>query len=152
MNFNNINKNKLKFFKKEVNDAFFKVKLPSNKKFGYFFSIIFLLIAVYFYIKEINNLSNIFSFLGIIFFLISLIKSEILLPLNKLWMNIGYLLGNFVNPIVLGVIFFLMFVPIAISMRIFRRDELSLKFKDKISYWKKRENSNFEIDSFKQQF
>jgi len=126
--------------------------LPSNKKFGYFFSIIFLLIAVYFYIKEINNLSNIFSFLGIIFFLISLIKSEILLPLNKLWMNIGYLLGNFVNPIVLGVIFFLMFVPIAISMRIFRRDELSLKFKDKISYWKKRENSNFEIDSFKQQF
>jgi hypothetical protein len=81
-----------------------------------------------------------------------LIKSEILLPLNKLWMNIGYLLGNFVNPIVLGIIFFLMFVPIAISMRIFRRDELSLKFKDKISYWKKRENSNFEIDSFKQQF
>jgi hypothetical protein len=126
--------------------------LPSNKKFGYFFSIIFLLIAVYFYIKEINNLSNIFSFLGIIFFIISLIKSEILLPLNKLWMNIGYLLGNFVNPIVLGIIFFLMFVPIAISMRIFRRDELSLKFKDKISYWKKRENSNFEIDSFKQQF
>lgn len=126
--------------------------LPSNKKFGYFFSIIFLLIAVYFYIREIDNLSNIFSFLGIIFFIISLIKSEILLPLNKLWMNIGYLLGNFVNPIVLGIIFFLMFVPIAISMRIFRRDELSLKFKDKISYWKKRENSNFEIDSFKQQF
>ena len=48
MNLNNINKNKTKFFKKEVNDAFFKVKLPSNKKFCYFFFTVFALATFYF--------------------------------------------------------------------------------------------------------
>lgn len=48
MNLNNINKNKTKFFKKEVNDAFFKVKLPSNKKFVYFSGTFFALVTFYF--------------------------------------------------------------------------------------------------------
>ena len=69
------------------------------------------------------------------FFLVTLIKSDALLPLNKLWMRFGVLLGIIVSPIVLGIIFFGMFTPIAILIRFSGRDELHLKFTQKGSHW-----------------
>jgi hypothetical protein len=66
-------------------------------------------------------------------------------------MRLGHLIGMFVSPIVLGFIFFGIFTPIGIIMRIFGRDELGLKFQKKRSYWIKRETV-FEFNSFKNQF
>ena len=69
----------------------------------------------------------IFSLIAVILLLIALIKPDLLLPLNKLWMRFGLLLGSFVNPLVLGIIFFGLFTPIAFLMRIMGRDELKIK-------------------------
>ncbi|MDA9816626.1 hypothetical protein N9C42_00560 [Alphaproteobacteria bacterium] len=56
-----------------------------------------------------------------------------------------------INPIILGIIFFGLFTPTGLIIRLFKRDELNLRFVNKSSYWKLR-NDKLKIDSFKNQF
>ena len=128
-----------------------KVELPSNRKFGFFFTGVFLVIAVWFWYNDSVTAASTFAGLMSVFLLITLVKVDVLLPLNKLWMSFGLLLGMIVSPIVLGFIFFLIFTPIAFVMRVFRRDELRLRFRNKSSHWIKREAPT-KSDSFKHQF
>ena len=130
---------------------FSEVELPSNKKFGFFFTLVFALVAGYFYVSESWTLAYPFSAAVVIFFAVTIVKADILLPLNKLWMRFGLLLGMIVSPIVLGVIFFGLFTPVAFLMRISGRDELRLKFKNKASHWISR-SEPIQADSFKHQF
>ena len=129
----------------------FKTELPSNRKFGFFFTAVFLVASAYLHVKTNTTGFYTFGVLAVICLLVTIIKAELLLPLNKLWMRLGHLIGMFVSPIVLGFIFFGIFTPIGIIMRIFGRDELGLKFQKKRSYWIKRETV-FEFNSFKNQF
>ena len=65
-------------------------------------------------------------------------NSSILYPLNKIWFKFGILLGKFVSPIVLGIIFFFVVTPIGILMKILGKDLLNLKNNNENSYWIKR--------------
>ncbi len=128
-----------------------KIQLPSNHKFGFFFTLIFFIFSIYFYFQNINYALYAFMALGIIFLLNTLIKAEILKPLNRMWMFLGMSLGIIVSPIIMGIIFFLIFTPIGVLMRIFGRDELHLQQKHKSSYWINRED-NDQPNSLKFQF
>ena len=128
-----------------------ELKLPSNKKFGFFFSVIFLLISSYYlYLNEII-IALILGFISVLFFFVSLLKAGLLLPLNIVWMKFGILLGKLISPIVLGTIFFFMFTPVAVIMRFIGRDELRLRLNFQDSYWIKRKSS-INKASFKRQF
>ena len=128
-----------------------KIELPSNRRFGFFFAFIFALAATYWFYSENLTWAYTFFLTSFVFLIISLLKSEALLPLNKLWMRFGLLLGMIISPIVLGIIFFGLFTPIAILMHLIGRDELRLKFTKKTSYWISR-NESIQSESFKQQF
>ncbi len=134
-----------------MNMKFSEIELPSNRKFGIFFTFVFALAAAYFYNSDIMTWAYLFSATSLIFLVITLVKDELLLPLNKLWMRFGLLLGIIVSPIVLGVIFFGLFTPIATLMRLSGRDELKLKFARKASHWTSR-SEPIKSDSFKNQF
>ena len=111
-----------------------EVKLSSNKSFGIVFFIVFLLIGVYPLLKgsDLRIWSLIISF---IFLVLGLINSKILTPLNRLWFKFGLLLGKFISPIIMGIIFFIVVTPIGIIMRLFKKDLLNLKFNKKETYW-----------------
>ena len=128
-----------------------QIQLPSNKSFGYFFTFLFGLVAAYFYYSVYVTWTYVFIASSLIFLLITIIKSDTLLPLNKLWMRFGILLGRIVSPIILGIIFFGLFTPIAMLMRLIGRDELRLKFAQKQSHWITRRES-IRAESFKHQF
>ena len=130
---------------------FSDIELPSNRKFGFFFTFVFVVITAYFYYSGNVTWAYVFSAAAIIFLLVTLIKSDALLPLNKLWMRFGILLGMIVSPIVLGIIFFVLFTPIAFFMRLSGRDELRLKFAQRSSHWISR-REQIKSESFKQQF
>jgi len=66
-------------------------------------------------------------------------------------MRFGILLGRIVSPIVLGIIFFGLFTPIAILMRLIGRDELRLKYTQRQTHWIPRSES-IKAESFKHQF
>ncbi|MDC3141648.1 SxtJ family membrane protein [Alphaproteobacteria bacterium] len=128
-----------------------ELELPSNRKFGFFFAFIFAIAAAYFYYSANQIWVYVFIAKASIFVLITLTKSDILLPLNKLWMRFGLLLGRLISPIVLGIILFGLFTPIAMLMRLSGRDELRLKFLRKSSHWISR-SEPIKSESFKRQF
>ena len=130
---------------------FSEVELPSNRKFGFFFTFVSALAAIYFYYSANVTWTYVFIAAALAFLLVTLTKSDALLPLNKLWMRFGFLLGMIVSPIVLGFIFFGLFTPIALLMRISGRDELRLKFNEKASHWISR-GEPINSESFKNQF
>ena len=127
------------------------IELPSNSKFGFFFTFIFAVVTAYFFTVENLKWAYVFIATALLFLLITLVNDKILLPLNKLWMRFGLLLGIIVSPIVLGVIFFGLFTPIAMLMRLSGRDELRLKFAQKASHWILR-GEPIKSESFKNQF
>lgn len=127
------------------------IELPSNRKFGYFFTLIFFIVSTYFYFKDNYIIFYISGIISIALLLITSFKANILEPLNKIWMKFGLMLGKVISPIVMGSIFFLIFSPVGILMRLFGRDELLLRFKNKNSYWTKR-NEGTLSNSFRSQF
>ena len=128
-----------------------EMELPSNRKFGFFFTFVCALTATYFYYSANVTWTYVFFAAALAFLLVTLTKSDALLPLNKLWMRFGLLLSMIVSPIVLGVIFFGLFTPYALIMRIFGRDELRLKIKKVETHWKSRSQTMPQTD-FTQQF
>ena len=128
-----------------------KIELPSNKKIGIFFTIVFLIVTSYFFLSDRILISYVFFVFSAILLLITFINEHALLPLNKLWMRFGHLIGTIISPIVLGVIFFGIFTPYSLLMRLFGRDELKLKLVKSGSYWKLRIQS-MPLTNFRKQF
>ena len=131
---------------------FSDIELPSNRRFGLFFSAVFALAAGYFWYKDNTTLLSVFGALMGVTLLTALILPGLLLPFNKLWMGLGYVIGRIVSPIVLGVIFFILMTPMGVIQRLLGRDELRLKPQDQASHWKVRDPAGPEPQSFKQQF
>ena len=111
-----------------------EVKLSSNRSFGVVFFIVFLLIGLYPILKG-NDLRIWSLIISFIFLALGLINSRTLTPLNRLWFKFGLLLGKFISPIIMGIIFFIVVTPIGIIMRLFKKDLLNLKFNKKETYW-----------------
>lgn len=53
------------------------------------------------------------------------------------WFKLGDALGFVVSKVVLGIVFYILLVPIALVYRLFNKDALSLIYQDK-SLWNKR--------------
>jgi hypothetical protein len=127
------------------------IVLPSYSQFGFFFTIFFLILAGYFYINGSFSLVIAFSITALIFIVITFFRAPYLLPLNKIWMSFGLLLGMIISPILLGIIFFGLISPIALLMRFFGRDEFLLKFQPTSRPWISRAEP-IPSDSFKNPF
>ena len=124
------------------------IKLPSEKSFGIIFSIIFFLL--YFFIFKNLYIKYIFLSLSFIFVVTSFIKPSLLKYLNKIWFRFGILLGNIISPIIMGLIFILVFLPISILLKIFKNDFMGVKINRNINtYWK---TKSIENNSMKNQF
>ena len=111
-----------------------EIKISSNRSFGIVFFIVFLLIALYPLLKG-NDLRIWSLIISFIFLVLGLINSKILTPLNRLWFKFGLLLGRFISPIIMGIIFFVVVTPIGIIMRLLKKDLLNLKYNKKETYW-----------------
>ena len=81
-------------------------------------------------------------FLSLIFLILGLLNSKLLTPLNRLWLRFGIILGTFISPIIMGLVFFMVVTPTGIFMRFFGKDSLRLKMSKNIdSYWLNREKT-----------
>lgn len=127
------------------------IKLPSDLKFGIFFAFVFTALSFGSYYKEKVIFTSFFSTLAFVFFIISLIRPPLLHPLNRLWMKFGFLLNKIVSPIIMAILFFGLFSPIAILMKLAGRDELQLKKSKNNTFWKRREPVDYS-GYFKNQF
>tara|TARA_Y100001954_G_C15707973_1_gene551413 strand:+ start:728 stop:1114 length:387 start_codon:yes stop_codon:yes gene_type:complete len=122
------------------------IKLPSNRNFGIVFAIVFLIISLWPLLSQ-NEIRFWSLIISIIFLSLGLINSKLLLPLNKIWFKFGIFLGNFIAPIVMGVIYFFVVTPTGLIMKMLGKDLLNLKKSNKDSYWIKKDNSNSSLNN-----
>jgi hypothetical protein len=135
------------------NDDYRKdIKLPSDRAFGIFFSLVFGILSVYAGYREWNNLALLLIPVSLSFFAIAVFCDTKLHFLNLMWVRVGILIGKVTNPIILGIVFFGLFTPLSLFFQLRGRDELILRKGPKSSYWKFREPPRPYIDSFKDMF
>ena len=75
------------------------------------------------------------AIIAITFLILALLNSSVLSPLNKIWFRFGILLGMFISPIIMGLVFYIVVTPISLIIRGFGKDVLNLKKKNKKTYW-----------------
>ena len=105
-----------------------EIKLPSNKSFGIVFFIIFLIIALW-PLRSGSDIRIVPLIFSLIFLILGIFNSNLLKPLNFLWMKFGLMLGKFMNPIIFGLIYYLTVVPTGIIFKILNKDLLNIKKK-----------------------
>jgi len=112
-----------------------EVEGSSDRAFGFVFAAVFLIVAVLPLLKSGGPRWWAFG-VSAAFALVSVVKPDLLAGANRLWMKFGLLLAKVVSPIALGVLFYLVFTPIGLLMRLTGKDPLRLKFDAAApSYW-----------------
>ena len=88
-----------------------------------------------------------------VFLLAALIIPKTLAPLNRDWMRFGLLLHKIVNPVIMGLVFFLTVTPTALIMRALGKDPLRRRLdKEATTYWIDRDPPGPDPDSMPRQF
>ena len=112
--------------------------MSSNRSFGVVFFVVFMIIGFYPLLVNGESVRHWSIIVSLIFLILGLIDSRILSPLNKLWFKFGLFLGRIFSPIIMSIIFFFIVTPIAILMRLLKKDLLNLKFNNSDTYWIKK--------------
>jgi hypothetical protein len=124
-----------------------------NKRFGRQMGLVLVALAgLGFWRDWPSFLSVSFLTLGAVHLILAVIAPGLLTGFNRFWMSLGYYFGKVFAPIEMAIIFFLMFTPIALVMRLFRRDALLIRKNKVNSYWKVRETPQISADSFRNQY
>ena len=126
-----------------------KIKISSNRNFGLVFFLVFLIVALW-PLKHEGDVRLWSLSLSIIFFILGILNSKLLTPLNKVWFKFGIFLGSIVSPIVMGIVYFLVVTPVGIFMRFLGKDLLkNNKIKNASTYWIERDKQQ---STMKKQF
>ena len=89
----------------------------TNRGFGILFFIVFFIVAIWPILS--GGELRLWSFIiAIIFLIMGIMKSRFLTPLNIAWIKFGELLGVIIAPIIMGLVYFLVVLPIGIFMRV----------------------------------
>lgn len=91
--------------------------------------------------------------LAAVFLIAAYTVPRVLAPLNKLWTKLGLLIYKVMNPIVLGLLFFVTIMPIGLLMRAMGKDFLRMKIdRNAKSYWIERTPPGPPPKSMRNQF
>jgi hypothetical protein len=115
--------------KNHIHESFSRedeVKMASERSFGCVIGIGFSLIGV---IPLVHGHSvRIWALLvSLAFLVLALFVPKILAPLNWLWFHLGVILHHVIQPLVMGLLFFLVVTPMGVLMRLLGKDFLHLK-------------------------
>ena len=129
-----------------------EVKVSSDRSFGIVFTLVFLAMGVW-VVSGGQSKGWLFFVSAALFLVVAIARPSILGPLNRAWAKLGLLLGQVFNPILLGVVFFLVVTPMAVIRRLLGKDSLHLKSKpDLKSYWIDRSPAGPKFGSMTKQF
>ena len=124
-----------------------------NKRFGRQMGSVLLVVAGIGFLRDWPQAVNVTLLsLAAIHLILVLIAPNLLTGINRFWMSLGYYFGKVFAPIEMAFIFFLLFTPIALGMRLFRRDALLIRKNKGDSYWKLRETPRISPESFSNQY
>jgi len=135
------------------------------RTFAYIWTFIFFVIGIYpvyqsgfSVLLTIDSLETLKSlnvrgwslYISLAFFIVGTLIPGILSGFYKVWVKFGELIGGVISKIILLILFYGLFTPISIGLKILRKDLLHKKLDKKCqSYWI---NRNLQPGSLKKQF
>ena len=126
------------------------IELPSDKSVGITFAVVFALIGAFPMVyREHPRYWSIT--IAAIFLAFALLAPGKLRYLNRIWFRFGMFLHAFANPIMLGLIYALIIVPMAVLVKLTRGKLLSPVTASN-SYWVLRQPSEPTPESMRHQF
>lgn len=124
---------------------------PSDRNFGFVFTVAFLFFGLW-PLRHHQPVRFWCLALSGAFLVITLARPSFLHGANRLWTKCGVVLGRVVNPIVIGLLFYLVFTPAAIILRWMGKDLLQLATgKNEPTYWIQR-NAADDLSDMQNQF
>ena len=131
-----------------------KLKLDKKtlRKFGIMMGVAFLVISLLLILRHKYNgfITIIFS---AIFFIFGFLFPGFLKPIYIIWMRFAFILSWINTRLILIIMFYLVFTPVGLVMKLFGVDLLDRKIeKEKGSYWIKKEKNRFNNPDYERQF
>ncbi|TXF13360.1 SxtJ family membrane protein [Pelomicrobium methylotrophicum] len=129
-------------------------KLPSNRAFGALFVFVFAALSLWRWLAVGWGLwPMVWAALSVGVLVVTVVRPAFLTPFNRAWMRLAELLHRIVSPVVLGVMYAVLIVPVGLFMRLIGRDALRLKRNpQEASYWVGRDDGAYSPERFKNQF
>lgn len=88
-----------------------------------------------------------------IMLLLGVLLTPVLKPLYIGWMRFAFILGWINSRIILCLIFYLIFTPLGLALRLFAKDPLEKKIEKGVkTYWKEKEKKKFSPLQYEHQF
>ena len=142
-----------------------KITKKDLRTFAYIWTLIFFVIGIYPVYKSglsvlltIDSLEALKSlnvrgwslYISLAFFIVGTLIPGVLSGFYKVWVKFGELIGGVISKIILLILFYGLFTPISIVLKILRKDLLHKKMDKKCqSYWI---NRDLQPGSLKKQF
>lgn len=128
------------------------VRGSSDRTFGFVFVVVFVAIGLWPLVG--GGAVRLWSLaLAVAILAVALARPGLLAPFNRAWMRFGLALHGIVNPVVMGLIFYLAVTPTALVMRALGKDLLRRRLDPAVdSYWIERAPPGPEPETMKQQF
>jgi len=128
------------------------VKAGTDRGFGQVFAGFFAILAGFSYWHGTTTWHYTLP-IAAAFLIVAYVYPKALGPLNRLWLKFGLLLYKVMNPLILGLLFFVTIMPIGLVMRAFGKDFLRLKLdRNAKTYWIARTPPGPPPQSMKNQF
>lgn len=129
-----------------------EIKGSSDRAFGLVFSAVFAIIAFYPLLNG-GALRRWPLAIAGIFLLLALVIPSVLTRTNRLWMEFGELLHRIINPLALGIVFYVTVLPTGLILRMLGKDPLRLRIDHEAeSYWIRRDPPGPAAESLNNQF
>jgi len=129
-----------------------EVEAPSNRSFGVTFAVAFAIIGALPLVRH-GGVRWWALVVAVLFAAITWLRPQLLTPLNRWWLKLGLLLGHIVSPIAMGILFYVVIMPIGMIMRVLGKAAMRTHFDPKAStYWLPRDPPGPPPDSLNNQF
>lgn len=116
-----------------------KLPLPSERSFGMVFTGVFFIAGCY---LSLSGSLVLWPFLAAFTIsVLSVTRPQLLAFPNKIWFRFGIMLGAFVAPLIMSLLFFLVLWPTGLLLRAFKKDPLNqIVDKNIETYWINRQD------------
>jgi len=130
-----------------------KTNLTEVRQFGLMMGLVLTVLGALFYWKGRPNGSIAFWTAATAMVASGLLAPAALRPVFRVWMKFAHAMGWFNTQLLLVLLYYLIFTPVGLIMRLFRPDPLQRKIeKERSSYWKLRDRHDFVKEQYERQF
>jgi Saxitoxin biosynthesis operon protein SxtJ len=129
------------------------LKPGSERSFGVVMAAAFVVLAGLKLWSGSATWAGVWTALALAFGILAFVAPRLLKPLNLAWLRFGLLLHKIMTPVVMGLLFFAVMMPIGLLMRLLGQRPLALGFDETAtSYWSERTEPTRHPQSMRKQY